>query len=342
MRISAAVVLIHLVVFTAHAQSLVPLSDLGEATYRGFQGGLYPKGSNEPPPEHRSAGLAFAREVQPLDAVGNPSRSGRIVLLSIGMSNTTQEYCSQNAAPPCSSWSFTGQALASPKLNRTTLVIANGAMAGQVADTWDSPTEPNYSRIRDNVLRPQNVTEAQVQVAWVKVANRTPQRSLPAADADAYRLVEQMGEIARSLRSHYPNLKLIFFSSRIYAGYATTNLNPEPYAYESAFAVKWLVEAQIEQMRNGGRIVNARAGNLDYNATVPWIGWGPYLWANGATPRSDGLVWERRDLQSDGTHPSPSGQQKVGAMLLEFFVTNEVTRDWFTAAEAPRRRPVRR
>jgi len=39
-----------------------------------------------------------------------------------------------------------------------------------------------------------------------------------------------------------------FLSSRIYAGYATTLLNPEPYAFESGFSVQRLVQAQIKQM----------------------------------------------------------------------------------------------
>jgi len=137
-----------------------------------------------------------------------------------------------------------------------------------------------------------------------------------------------MGTIARTLRQRYPNLRQIFFSSRIYAGYATTALNPEPYAYESGFAVKWIVQAQIDQIQQN-RIVDARAGDLDYRTGAPWLAWGPYLWANGMTPRSDGRIWAIGDLESDGTHPSQSGEQKVGAMLLDFFKTSPVASCWF-------------
>ena len=63
---------------------LVPLTELGKRTYHGFPGGLYPGDKNERPPEHEAAGLALARQVQPLDAEGRPSPEGKIVLLSVG------------------------------------------------------------------------------------------------------------------------------------------------------------------------------------------------------------------------------------------------------------------
>ena len=70
-----------------------PLSDMGASTYLGFGGGLYENGTNSVPVDHAAAGAAHAAAVQPLDANGAPSASGKIVLLSIGMSNTTQEWC---------------------------------------------------------------------------------------------------------------------------------------------------------------------------------------------------------------------------------------------------------
>jgi hypothetical protein len=313
---------------------LVPLSDLGAGLYLGqYPGGLYPAGLNGPPPAHAAEGLARAGAIQPLDGAGNPDPGGRYVMLSIGMSNTTQEFCSQPGSEPCSPWTFMGQAAADPEVNGSTLRLVNGALGGQSASTWDSPLDQNYNRVRDTVLAPLGLTEAQVAIAWVKVANPGPTHSLPSPQADAVVLLSQMGNIARALRVRYPNIRLAFFSSRIYAGYASTPLNPEPYAYESAFAVKWLVQAQIQQMSGGAP--DPVAGNLNLNTVVPWIGWGPYLWADGLTPRSDGLTWACADLDNDGTHPSVPGEEKVGTMLLDFFKGSPYTRPWFLSDPPP-------
>jgi hypothetical protein len=307
----------------------VALTDMGTRRYLGHPGGLYPGGLNDLPADHSAAGLAAARQIRALDGAGVPSASGRIVLLSIGMSNTTQEFC-QPTAQGCAPQTFGGQALADPAVNHAALAIVDGAAGGQTAATWNTPSAANYDRVRDQRLTPRGLTERQVQIAWVKVANPQPHASLPDAGADANLLVGQMGDIVRAMRVRYPSLRQVFVSSRIYAGYATTPLNPEPYAYESGLAVKWLVAAQIEQNRRG-TVVDARAGDL---AGAPWIAWGPYLWADGMNSRADGLVWERVDLQADGTHPSQSGQRKVGALLLEFFRTSSVTRCWFLAGLA--------
>jgi hypothetical protein len=316
------------------ATSFTPLSDLGAGLYLNqFPGGLYPGGSNGMPAAHAAAGLARAAAIVPRNTLGAPDPNGKYALISIGMSNTTQEFCSENGAGDCAPYSFMGQAGVHPSVNQDPLVIVDGAEGGKSAAFWDSPTDSDYDRIRTEILAPRGLSELQVEAAWVKVANPGPRVALPNANADAYLLVQQMGNIARALKVRYPNLEQIFLSSRIYAGYATTTLNPEPYAYESGFAVKWLIEAQINQANGGG--VNSLAGNLDYaSGVVPWIAWGPYLWADGLNPRSDGLVWEQTDLGSDGTHPSVSGRTKVGAMLLDFMLTSPQTQPWFLSAAA--------
>jgi hypothetical protein len=61
----------------------------------------------------------------------------------------------------------------------------------------------------------------------------TPRIALPNENADAYLLEQELGQIVRSLKVRYPNIKQVYFSSRIYGGYSTTDagISPEPYAY---------------------------------------------------------------------------------------------------------------
>ena len=306
----------------------IPLVELAPDRYLGFEGGLYPGGGNAPPADHAAEGTRRAALVRPLDGEGRPDPGGRIVLLSIGMSNTTQEFC--GGAPPCDPWTFAGQAAADPAFDQADVAIVDGAFGGEPAAEWESPEDENYRRVLENRLAPLGLTEAQVQVVWVKQANPRPGVSLPDLAADAYALERSLGRIVRALAERYPNLRIVYLSSRTYAGYAVTPLNPEPFAYETGFAVKWVVAAQIEQARTGA--VDAESGDLAY-ARAPWVAWGPYLWADGEEARGDGLRWVRADFVEDGTHPSTAGAAKVGELLLEFLTTAPTARCWFVAGE---------
>jgi hypothetical protein len=310
----------------------VPLTDLGARTYLGFQGGLYPNGSNSVPSAHAALGTTFARNIRPLNGAGQPDPNGRIVLLSVGMSNTTQEFCG-GGPTTCQSFSFTGQALADAQVDKAHLVIVDGAQGGKVIPDWDQPSDATYALVRDQRLAALGVTESQVQAIWLKQATPGPRISLPTTDADAYTITAGLGTLVRTLKLKYPNLQIVFLSSRIYAGYAQPGtLNPEPFAYETGFSVKWLIEAQIRQESTG--TIDARAGDLRPGVAAPWLAWGPYLWANGTTPRADGLTWVASDFQSDNTHPNTGARQKVGAMLLDFMKTSPYANCWFLSGRS--------
>src|SRR5206468_2052364 len=105
----------------------------------------------------------------------------------------------------------------------------------------------------------------------------------------------------------------------------TGPLNPEPYAYESAFVCRWLIQDQIK----GDPALNYDASRGEVKA--PLLLWGAYLWADGTTPRQgDELVWKRDDLASDGTHPSQSGREKVTQLLLDFCKNDSLAKSWFS------------
>jgi len=76
----------------AKERSSVGLKPLTEMTaqdkYKGEDGGLYGGGKNEPPEAHRTAALEECRGIVPLDEQGMPSKDGKIVLMSVSMSNT--------------------------------------------------------------------------------------------------------------------------------------------------------------------------------------------------------------------------------------------------------------
>jgi len=267
---------------------LVPLTELGTARYHGFRGGLYPGGRNAPSPRYLTRGLTAAKKVRPV--------RGKIVLLSIGMSNTTQEFSV-----------FKRLADADARKNPA-VVVVDGAQGGQDAIRISSPDAPFWTVVGQR-LQAAGAAADQVQVVWMKQAYAGPREAFP---ADARRLQGALRTIHRILVGRFPNLRLVYLSSRIYAGYASTQLNPEPYAYQSGFAVKWTVQDAIEGKLKG-----------------PWVGWGPYLWADGLRARKDGMTWSCADLAPDGTHPSESGRRKVADRLLSFFTANRTARSWF-------------
>jgi hypothetical protein len=282
---------------------LVPLTDIGAARYQGEPGGLYPGGSNVMPAGHLSSGLDLARGVVPLDAQGRPSGSGRYVFLSIGMSNTTQEF------------SLFKQLSDGDGSRAAELVVVDGAQGGVTALDWSNPGCPCWEAVL-NRLRQSDVTAAQVATAWIKLADRQPSEGWP---GHAQRLRDNITLVLQQLPARFPNLRLAYLSSRIYAGYATSTLNPEPYAYQSGFSVRWTIEQQL-------------GGGLSFDGpsrSAPWLAWGPYLWADGLTPRSDGLTWSCSDFQNDGTHPSTSGREKVANALLTFVKTDPTAREWY-------------
>lgn len=326
---AAACVLASALAGTGGAQTtgLIPINDLGAGSYlTQYQGGLYPGGSNTMPVSHSAAGAVRAAEIAPLNPQGQPDPNGKFVFLSIGMSNAAQEFAGGNTSTHYQPWTFMGQAAAHPAVNHSTMVIFNGARGGQTAATWDSPADPNYSRVQQD-LQHQGLSEAQVRAVWIKVANAGPNASLPHPQADATRLVGQFGEILRATKTRYPNLEVALLNSRTYAGYATTTLNPEPYAYEMAFAIKWVIEAQIKQALTGQ--IDPVAGDLGIGTAAPWADWGTYVWADGINPRGDGLVWLREDFVADGTHPSQLGQEKVGRLLMQHMLGSPHTNGWF-------------
>src|SRR5439155_18736621 len=195
-----------------------------------------------------------------------------------------------------------------------------GMTAAMTQNPDDGGSGTRYWATVDQRLKEAGVTRAQVQAVWVKQADARPTTGFPAY---AQTLQAELTRIVQVLAARFPNLKLTYLSSRTYGGNAKTPLNPEPYAYKSGFAVKWLIEQQLK----GDPALNYDPKKGPVKA--PWLNWGPYLWANGTARRADGFRYEESDFGGDGTHQSPRGQEKVGKLLLHFFKADTTTRGWF-------------
>ena len=290
---------------------MTAINDLATGTYVGEEGGLYPSGSNVRPASHDSEGVTFAKAIQPLDSNGNPSPTGKYVMLALGESTALDEFGGM----------FLPLAQHDPEVN-SNLVFVDGAQGGATPNLLASLSSPYWNTIQNNYLPDQGVTAKQVVAVWIEDSNGIASGTFP---SDMTNMQANYETDMNNLHTLFPNLVLVYFSSRIYAGYSNgvAKINPEPYAYEAGFAVKNAIADQI----NGN-------ANLNYNSLIgpvmaPWMSWGPYYWGNGLLARKDGLYWTCQDLQKDGTHPSNAGELKVAGQILNFFKTDDTTTPWF-------------
>ncbi len=228
----------------------------------------------------------------------------------------------------------------------------------------DFNPECDYDRV-ESWLQTNGFSDLQVQAVFMKISNANPQCDMKVlycaagsseSNSDAYLAEKYLGDVLRYLKcceltppnsSRYPNLQQVFLTSRTYGGYSNGTshqcLNPEPFAYEGAFAVQRAIVAQIDQT-NSVSDTDPYSGQLDYN-NAPWFDWGPYLWASGVNQSpGTGLFWcdttnassqicinhndpgdfrwgdplDEITYWGDHTHPSYSAEARVAGQLVKF------------------------
>jgi hypothetical protein len=287
---------------TNTSTGLTALPDLGANSYQEAVGGLY-LGTNEAPLIYADDGSSSAAAIVPRDVRGRPRPAGKIVLLSIGMSNASQEFAV-----------FAQSSLSDPE-RYPHVAVVDGAQSGMDAHDWTDPDAIAWDVVRDR-LRARSLGRGQVQAIWLKQAIQNP-----SGDFLAYRaeLAAALRTIIGNAKAEYPNLQQVFISSRTYGGYASgqgLSSNPEPYAYWTGFADRDVI-----------------SDSLAIPSDRPWLGWAPYLWTDGLVGRSDGLVWTCDDVNPlDGIHPSLQARQKVATMLQNFFDNSRFTA-WYGQGE---------
>src|SRR5262249_15775898 len=149
-----------------------------------------------------------------LDTLGQPDAvNGHVVFVSIGMSNCTQEFSA-----------FVPKSNADP-VRRANVRTIDCAEGGQTAQILAQPTSAYWDTVGPR-LRGHGSSPAQVQAVWLKDANANPPGSFQVTTDT---LAAQFFRIVQIIQQKLPSTKQVFFTSRIYGGYASTTLNPEPY-----------------------------------------------------------------------------------------------------------------
>ena len=280
-------------------KALVPITDM-TAPYKGEDGGLYGGGRNEPPESHRAAYLNVSEQIRPLDRNGQPSDDGKIGLISIGFSNTSIEWVG-----------FKRTADADPQKS-SSVVIVNGSIGGRSAVMWawdgaevlPKAEQDRLDKEMDVVRVPKTgrrssagvdkdtwptlatrieaagLSARQVQAVWLKHVEANP-KPLGEFPAHARALQADMTAILNIARHHYPNLRVAYLSSRTFGGWSgRASGSPEPYAYESGFGTRWVVQSQIQ----GNPRLNYDPARGEVKA--PLVIWGP-ICGRAATRRAN-------------------------------------------------------
>jgi PKD domain len=312
----------------------IPLNEL-TVPYQNIQGGLYPNGTNNRPAAHLNAGMQIATNLKPLNASGQVDDSnGKIVMVSVGMSNTTMEWAIGDKMTHDSTEAFKYRATNDLALNRH-IVIIDCAQSGRDVVHWSSLSDPTWTtaiqRVTNTIVDGQHITPNQVQIAWVKLALANPSTYGP-FPIHVQQFQNYLEMAVRNIKTVFPNVKMAFVSTRTRSySNSVTDLSPEPYAYETGFGVKWMIQKQINgdpSLRFSGPV-----------AVAPYLSWGPYFWIDGLNRRSDGAIWNCDDLVSDFTHPSSSGVDKVSSQLLAFFKTDPTATPWYLKKTVVRQAP---
>lgn len=287
--------------------NLTPLIDL-DSNYLGYEGGLYPGGSNDPSGVYANDLMEICSTIQPLNNDGQPYASGKIGFVSVGPSTS-------NIMMEALINKMKGNSLVNPLL--WPVILSQGGMGineliSNSTLFWDTVT----MKLQEFQLSPK-----QIQVVYFEEDDNDNYSSVfPERPLD---VKEKLKEGIRLLKVKFPNVKVAYILARtttIYMPIRDDNKQQEPIAYYLGFSDKWLIEDQI----NGDPELAYKGDNI----VAPIVTWGPYQWSDGDKVRSDGFNWLNTDTR-DGLHANPNGADKLSDMFLNFLLNDQYAQKWF-------------
>ncbi len=293
---------------------LRPLVDMRTETWNGILGGLYPEGSRNLPFEAEEAFRDYANDIRPCNAQGyRDNHNGTLAMVGFGSTDASAAFdmfAMFSVADTTTSRRIRYVNACAPGLSLSDL-------STETASTWD------VVRSKVSAL---GIEPAQVQVAWVMLDElENADTVFPRA---AEQLADRLTDFCRALKSVYPAVRVVYFSSRPYSGYVDPTMTSldagaiTPRDHIHGWGVKMLIERQLRNEPGYDYLAS--------KATIPALLWSSYLWADGENANADGLKWLCTDFEADGYTLSADGAVKAGVRLASFFSNNIAARGWYT------------
>ncbi len=310
---------------TLHAQrncdatstGLTPFLDLQTGTYMGYQAGLYPGGTNTLSGPHLKSGKTIAKGIKPLDGDGNVNFGDGVVLVAgFGPSVPGHIYNKfvEHVRTPSEKYDM------NPCMDAINLCVGGKDISYPTADSlyvdyWEGLVQKVYDV---------GYTPEQVQIGWMYF-NAKGLTEPPAFPDKSLEMEESYIQFINRAMEYFPNLKIMYISSRHWGGFADTTITEyyslaEPASYQNSWSVKWTVESQI----NG---TDPRLQYKGANPKAPYILWGPNFWCDGELKR----MWDDKKYvcelsfdEDDGYHLSDQQDSKDALDILDVMYYGEV------------------
>lgn len=282
----------------------IPLIDLGTGTFRGYMGGLYPGGVNQPSGQYAADLMAVSNSIVPIDKSGIPASNGKIVFISLGASvggHMMKALITKTKDNPATN---------------PGLLLLNCNQGAGFASLYNilNPNDSYWTHVNQVITR--KTSYQQVQVLYLETDDTTvttwPGRPITTKN--------NIDSCLRVFKQKFPNIKVVYVLGRTRTFPNVKLWNKEPAPYYFGWGCKWAIEDQI----NGVPGTEYKGSN----AVAPMITWGFYEWADSLPRVTDNFYW-RFSETADGLHANTVGQDTLTTRFQNFLLTDPYASVWY-------------